>query len=114
MPLSHHCPPASTNFPPFRLLRTPENIARAVSDNCISRLVTALGGGTISVTLYAVVLQHRGLCYSARLASLIPNCYYLARFNRKGGTRGRFREIGASGMWILSALNARKLDALFA
>lgn len=63
-----------------------------MSDNCISRLVTALGGGTISVTLYAVVLQPRGPLQLASRSSRIVIIW--PGFNRKGGTRGRFREIG--------------------
>lgn len=94
---------ASTTFPPVRAFsHTWKYNTRGVSDNCISRLVTALGGGTISVTLCAVVLQPR------KLRGFVPECY-LGAFNRKGGARGRFREIGAlANVQILRALYTRE------
>lgn len=74
-----------------------------MSDNCISRLVTALGGGTISVTLCAIVPQPR------ELRGSVPECYYLGAFNREGGARGRFREIGAlANVRILRVLYTRE------
>lgn len=99
---------ASTTFAPVRVSsHTWKYNTRGVSDNCISRLVTALGGGAISVTLCAVVLQPR------ELRSFVPECY-LGAFNRKGGARGRFRRNWRAGERtdFKSALYARKLNRL--
>lgn len=95
----------------FRLfLLAPENIARTVSDNCISRLATALV--VVQFPLHCARLYFSPVDYTLLPPSRSSECYYFGAFNRKGGVRGQFREIGASTAADFKCLKRERIKNL--